>query len=153
MRVNRWSAPLGAALVLCGCNDIPMGGRNVPEAEARSAPVYHVVASSAEARAQPGLPLPDVRLGGQAFTASGGTLDVPDRFLRSAGAVEGRVFYALTWDTPPHDRLLVAQPDGRWQEYLPVVGGDRAGGSAEAAPSNAHGADTQADTTAAGGAH
>lgn len=146
MRVKRWSAPLGAALVLCGCNDIPMGGRNIPEDEARFAPVGHVVASSAVPAGEAGHPTRDIRLGGQVFVASGSTLEVADRYVQNAGAAAGQVFYALTWDTPPYDRLLAAQPDGRWVEYLPVVGADRAGGGH--APAAEHGTQPAGTPTA-----
>lgn len=119
---------LAAAMALAGCNDIPFYGRNTPVEEARVTPPLQVATVSAEPGVSAGEPLPDIRVGGQSWVASGELYELPDAILVPAGSVGGRVFYALSWDAAPYDRLFVVRPDRRWQVYRPLVGGDRASG-------------------------
>lgn len=128
------TALLAAALALSGCNDIPFFGANTPVEEARDRAPNLVAIVSAEPAVEAGEPLPDIRLGGQSWVASGEFYELPDRLVSPVGSVDGRVFYGFTWDDPPHDRLFVLRQNGRWQAYRPLLGIDRSGGSGDHAP-------------------
>lgn len=145
IRTIRWSAAAAAVLALPGCNDIPFYGANTPVEEARHAAPQQVAIVSAEPGVNPGEPLPDIQLAGQSWVASGELYRLPDDILSPAGSVAGQVFYGLTWDEPPHDRLFVPRPGGRWQAYRPLLGMDRTRGSAEQAPGAAAPPDARED--------
>lgn len=134
MRMKCRGAGLTAlGLLAGGCADVGLAHVNTPLAETRMAPPAQVATVSAEPALDPGGPLPDIRLGGQRWVATGAFLHLPDRHVQPVGSAAGHLFYAFRWDQPPFDRLLASRPGGLWQEYREVVGADRVGGREPAA--------------------
>jgi hypothetical protein len=109
-----WLA-LGA---LPGCQDVGLPGRNTAEGQAAVQPFRYVVYDMAAPAGAPGETVTEIAPATDAASAaparsqhwlpSGATVAIPDRLLRPVGGTGASVVYALSWDTPPYDRLFAA---------------------------------------------
>lgn len=133
-------------VVLSGCQELGLPGRNTPEAEAAAREwrydVYDV--------AGPADALPEVVLSGSPAAAAGAATDrseptrwlasaeethIPASLLRPVANASGIMLYALSWDQAPYDRLYAAAdgPD-TYNPLHPVL-----------APARPHAADGEAE--------
>ncbi|MGH7476477.1 MAG: hypothetical protein ACRELD_09325 [Longimicrobiales bacterium] len=121
--LHRWTA-LGfvAALTACG-PDLGLEG-NVPLESAATQPPKPIVQQTVLAEpAETSLELPagGVRLGEQIWLPTAAAYSLADESVRPVGTAGAASIYALHWDAPPYELLLVRRDDGRYQALAPVI--------------------------------
>lgn len=107
------SAGALALLVLAGCQDSGLPGRNTPAEDARTREWRYTLYEQAD-------PLTDraaaiFNMGGERWMTSGAQESIPASLLRPIASTQGIDLYALVWDEPPYTRLYVAGQAGRWR--------------------------------------
>lgn len=100
-----------AAVALSGCNT---KGENLPVDIAKYQPPKLLLAETARLLPRPEIPTRVVGVAGDLWMPTATEYELPARAVQPVGTAEGLDFYALAWDEPPYDRLLVFQRNPDW---------------------------------------
>jgi hypothetical protein len=101
---------LAAGVLLGGCRDSGLPGRNTPVEEAMTGTSPYPLYEAADPR-MPGGPA-IFTVGEQRWLSQSGSVAVPRRLLRPVGATGGYQIHALTWDDAPYGMLFATAPNG-----------------------------------------
>lgn len=119
-----WGAAV-AVLALSGCKDLGVReGANTPVQLARTKPAvlwaYQAV-NPAQRKAYEGRTGDRFSLGDQAFIVEFPEFAGSPAQLKPVGSAAGATLYALRWDDPPFDGLVVAVTPTKWQVATPLI--------------------------------
>lgn len=111
-----------AVLAVAGCEESKT--QLLPLEAAKYKPPKSVAEQTVPPAPEPVAERP-IEVAGRLYQPWAAEHQLPERNLRQVGTVEGRPVYALAWDDPPYDRLLIPAPGrpGVWQELVEVHGG------------------------------
>lgn len=120
--------PAAAAVVLSmlglsACEDLGVtNAQNLPLEIARTQPPAPLVEQTVQIGPEPPPPAAEqpLQIAGQWWQASATEYTLPQQAVQPVASNAGLVFYALAWDAPPFDRLLVEAGPGAWREFLAV---------------------------------
>lgn len=119
----RPAAVVLALLGLAACEDLGVtNAQNLPLEVARTQPPPPLVEQTLQIGPEPPPAATEqpLQIAGQWWQASATEYALPQRAVQPVGSNAGMVFYALAWDAPPFDRLLVEAQPGSWREFLAV---------------------------------
>lgn len=112
-----------AVLALVACQDMGVQkAENLPLEVARTQGPKPLVQQTMQISREPPTDEADepIQIAGQWWQTSAAVYALPVANVRPVGSAGAVIFYALAWDSPPYDRLLVQERPGAWRELLEV---------------------------------